>query len=96
MTQSQLRPIAVSLPHGMRRTYKFLLNEGGWWSAHEMQQAFELSDKGSLHMQLRALLSCGHIARKGTGNKAGPYLFGVLPSCKPVPGITLETSGAAQ
>ena len=92
--QPQPTTAAKKLPHGMRRTYVFLLNEGGWWSANEMEKAFELTGKGSLQFQLRELVSCGYIARKGVGNKGTPYLFGVLPSCKPVPGIILQTSGA--
>lgn len=78
------------LGRGAVRTYSFLLNEGGWWAVREMSQAFELTGGSTLSRQLRELLDAGHIARRGNGKAGTPYEFGVLTTCVPVPGVTLQ------
>lgn len=90
MTAVATRP---ALGRGALRTYRFLLGQGGWWSAREMCQALELTHEVSLLPQLRKLLAHKHIVRRGDGVAGKPYQYGVTALCVPVPGVTLETVG---
>lgn len=85
MNAANLEP--RKLGRGALRTYRFLLNEGGWWSIREMCQAFEVMNGVSLLPQLRMLLSRRHIARRGAGMAGDPHVFGVTTTCAPVPGV---------
>jgi hypothetical protein len=86
------------LGRGAVRTFRFLLDQGGWWDAREMCRALELTHVVSLLPQLRKLMEHKHIVRKGDGVAGSPYRYGVTAACVPVPGVTLaevtRTEGA--
>ncbi len=88
----------TKLGRGAVRTFRFLLDQGGWWDSREMCQALELTHVVSLLPQLRKLMECQHIARKGAGVAGDPYRYGVTTACTPVPGVALanvaQTKGA--
>lgn len=77
------------LGRGALRTYRHLLNQGGWWSVRELCQALEVSRGESLTPQLNELLDRRHITRRGAGVSGDPYRYGVLAACTPVPGVVL-------
>jgi len=80
------------LGRGAVRTYRFLLNEGGWWSMREMCRALELTHEVSLMPQLQELLQRQHVVRRGAGVSGDPYRFGVTAACAPVAGVELEVA----
>ena len=80
----------ASIARGDRRTYKLVLNSGGWWSAQELTKKLDLVDGTGVQLQLKRLYQAGHVARKGGGHRGDPYLYGVTAKCVPVPGVTLE------
>lgn len=79
------------LGRGALRTYRHLLNQGGWWSVRELCDALEVTYNVSLLPQLNELEVRNHIKRRGAGVSGDPYRYGVIASCVPVPGVTLQT-----
>jgi predicted DNA-binding transcriptional regulator len=86
MTANDIPPLG----RGALRTYRFILNQGGWWNLREIVHELLLSDHAGVHKQLQMLHAQGHIARKGAGVAGDPYRFGVIAACTPVPSYVLE------
>ena len=82
----------IEIGRGARRTYKLVLNGGGWWSLRELAGELELSSLNSLDKQLKALRAHEHIERRGQGGLSDPYTYGVTAKCKPMPGIELDNT----
>lgn len=80
------------LGRGALRTYRHLLNAGGWWSVRELCQALEVTHYVSLLPQLNELEVRKHITRRGAGVAGNPYRYGVTVACVPVPGVELEVA----
>lgn len=79
------------LGRGALRTYRFILNQGGWWGLREIARDLLLTDHAGMHKQLQLLHKQGYIARKGAGVAGDPYRFGVTAACTPLPGYELDT-----
>lgn len=94
MTAAPTQPTqpARKLGRGALRTYRHLLNQGGWWSVRELCDALEVTRNVSLLPQLYELLDRQHIMRRGAGVAGDPYTYGVTAACVPVPGVELEVA----
>lgn len=96
MSAGTATPPQPKLGRGAVRTFRFLLDQGGWWDAREMCRALELTHVVSLLPQLRKLMEHKHIARKGAGVAGDPYRYGVTTACTPVPGVALTDVALAE
>lgn len=86
------QPTTRKLGRGAVRTYRHLLNQGGWWSIRELCDALEVTRGESLMPQLHKLEDHKHITRRGAGVSGDPYRYGVTAACVPVPGVELEVA----